>query len=300
MQLALYVSHHLHLGRLRWAAADLEWDPQLLAFRARLEEKFLASVRADAERVLQRVGRSGSLPFSASAREVVDLIYRLIETDSSPSVSRYLEHHGTIAHYSEAVTARAAYQLMEGDFHTFAIPRLSGRAKQILVAIQVGEYGADAPGQELHASLFARTMRELGLNDQPYALINRQGASALAVSNLISTLALRASLIGALVGHLAVFEMTSVEPMARSAAGLRRLGASDGTCRFYDVHVLADSEHEHMAAAMVEALVEDDPTLANDVAFGAAAAIAVEGRYARALLGRWAAQAELIVETAAV
>lgn len=198
------------------------------------------------------------------------------------------------------MTARAAYQLTEGDFHTFAIPRLSGRAKQILVAIQVGEYGADAPGQELHASLFARTMRELGLNDQPYALINRQGASALAVSNLISTLALRASLRGALVGHLAVFEMTSVEPMARSAAGLRRLGASDGTCRFYDVHVLADSEHEHMAAAMVEALVEDDPTLANDVAFGAAAAIAVEGRYARALLGRWAAQAEPIVETAAV
>jgi hypothetical protein len=223
----------------------------------------------------------------------------LIDADDAPSIARHVESQGTLAHAREAVTARAAYQLSEGDFHTFAIPRLPGRAKQLLAAIQAGEYGADAPGRDLHSALFAQTMDALGLDARPYALLDRQPATALAVSNLISTLALRASCAGALVGHLAVFEMTSVEPMARWGRGLRRMGAPEDACRFFDVHVMADAEHEHLAAEMVTALVESAGDAGDDVLFGAAAALEVEHRYADHLLGRWSSTSSLVDAPAA-
>ena len=287
LQLALYLGHHLHLGAWRDRPGAAEWDADLIALRCRLEDEFLAALRHDADELLAGSDRDGVDATELSGVEVVRRMRALIEADTSPSVSSYVRDTGSLAQFRDVVTARAAYQLTEGDFHTFAIPRLPGRAKQLLAAIQAGEYGADAPGRELHAALFAQTMRELDLDDRPYALLDRQGVGSLAVSNLISTLALHASRRGALVGHLAVFEMTSVEPMGRYAAGLRRLGASEAACRFYDVHVLADAEHEHMAAEMVAALVDDEPGLAVDVLFGAAAALAVERRYADELFGGW-------------
>jgi hypothetical protein len=55
----------------------------------------------------------------------------------------------------QIVVHRSAYQLVEGDFHTLAIPRLTGEAKRNLVRIQAGEHGCDAPDREMHSVLFA-------------------------------------------------------------------------------------------------------------------------------------------------
>ena len=52
----------------------------------------------------------------------------------------------------------------------------------------------------------------------------------------------------ALLGHLAVFEMTSTEPSRRYAAGIRRLGGDDLAARYFDEHVEADAVHEQIAA----------------------------------------------------
>jgi hypothetical protein len=93
---------------------------------------------------------------------------------------------------------------------------------------------------------------------------------------------------GALVGHLAVFEMTSAEPAGRYSRGLARMGAPDAARRFYDVHVLADTEHAHLAREMAVTLARDEPPLADDIVFGARCVVATERRFATALLTRWA------------
>ena len=110
--------------------------------------------------------------------------------------------------------------------------------------------------------------------------------------NLMSLFGLHRRLRGAVLGHLAVLETTSSEPMRRYGKGLRRLGLDDATA-FFDEHVEADAVHEQIAVRdMAGALVADEPVLAPDVLFGAAAVIALEAAFARRLidaLGRPAA-----------
>jgi hypothetical protein len=202
-----------------------------------------------------------------------------------------MEAHGTLPQMRDFALHRSAYQLKEGDAHTLGISRLGGRAKQILAAIQAGEYGADEPGRVMHSELFAQTMRGLGLDDRPNTALDQLPASALMVSNLISMFGLNRRWRGALVGHLAVFEMTSVVPMGRYGRALERLGVDEATRRFYDVHVLADAEHERMALDMACSLAEDEPELVDDIVFGAYAVLAVERQFAETLLRSWGALA---------
>jgi hypothetical protein len=84
--------------------------------------------------------------------------------------------------------------------------------------------------------------------------------------------------------------MTSVTPMGRYGAAMRRLGLGDDAARFYDIHVEADVEHAVIAAErMVAPLVATEPQLADDVVFGAEALMGVEDRFTRHLLDRWSA-----------
>ena len=139
----------------------------------------------------------------------------------------------------------------------------------------------------MHAELFATTMSELGLDERLHAYLDQIPASGLLISNLISLFGLNRRLRGALVGHLTVFEMTSVVPMGRYSRALRRMGASEAARRFYDVHVLADAEHEIAALDMAVALADDEPQLTGDIIFGARCAIAAEHMFAATLLERW-------------
>jgi hypothetical protein len=166
---------------------------------------------------------------------------------------------------------------------------LRHEAKQCLVRIQAGEYGADEPGRVMHSELFAQTMDELALDNRPNAYLPDLPASALAVSNVISMFGLNRRFRSALVGHLAVFEMTSVEPMGRYARGLRRMGATDRAARFYDVHVLADAEHEVLVAELAAAHLRNEPTAGRDVLFGASCVVEVERWFAADLFDAWSA-----------
>ena len=280
LQLALYLAAEGHFSEI--GLVD-EWDPALLAFRRQLEDAFVAELRRRVGRDVRRVARRGT--------DLRAAIPELIAADTGPSLSRFMEVHGTLAQMRQVALHRSAYQLKEGDAHTLGIARLRGRAKQILVAIQAGEYGADEPDRVMHSELFAQTMRGLGLDDRPNAYLDHLPASALMVSNLISLFGLNRGWRGALVGHLAVFEMTSVVPMGRYGRALERLGAGPATRRFYDVHVLADAEHEHMALDMACALAADEPQLIDDIVFGAHAVLAVEAEFAATLLRSWGALA---------
>jgi hypothetical protein len=275
LHLALYLCYELHYRGLPGVDDRWEWEPSLLALRATLEERFEAELRT----------------ISARAPDgAIDIALRAIEdADEGPSLSKYLEREGTIEQYLEFVVHRSAYQLKEADPHSWALPRLHGGPKAAMVEIQADEYGG-GEADRIHAALFARAMDALGLDSRYGAYVDHLPAVTLATVNLMSLFGLHRRLRGAIVGHLALFEMTSSLPNRRYANGLRRLGYGEDATAFYDEHVVADAVHENVAAVdLAGGLARQDPTLAPDILWGAAALDALEGRFAEHLLDSWAA-----------
>jgi hypothetical protein len=106
----------------------------------------------------------------------------------------------------------------------------------------------------------------------------------------MSFLGLHRRLRGAIVGHLAVFEMTSPQPNRRYGDGLRRLGFGRDATEFFDEHVEADAVHEAVAAHdLAQGLAVAEPNLVEDILFGATALLRLESAFGRHLLDRWAA-----------
>jgi hypothetical protein len=277
LQLALYVCYELHYRGFDGVDARWEWHPGLLAFRSRLEQAFETAV-------LDLVGHGRALVGS-----VESALWSLVDTARGPSLSGFVSDRATLGQVRELAVHRSAYQLKEADPHTWAIPRLAGGAKAAMVEIQADEYGGGVE-TDMHASLFAVTMAELGLDPGYGAYLDCIPGPTLATVNLISLFGLHRRLRGALVGHLAVFEMTSVGPMARYDAALARLGIGDRGRRFYQVHVEADAHHQLLASSeMAGRLAQDEPELAGDILFGARAVMAVERRFTQHVLGRWSA-----------
>jgi hypothetical protein len=277
LHLALYCCYELHYRGFAEVDSAWEWEPSLLGVRRLLEQAFESDLRAAVECV------------DVGPEQVVPELRRLAVVPQGPSLSAWVADVADLHHVRELAKHRSAYQLKEADPHTWGIPRLTGRAKSVMVLIQADEYGSGDEGA-MHASLFADTMSVLGLDATPNRYLGELPGCTLATTNLISLLGLHRRWRGALVGHLAMFEMTSVGPMGRYARGLRRLGVPEAACRFYDVHVEADRVHQELAAdGMVAGLMSREPGLARQVLFGATALGAVEARFAGRILDRWSA-----------
>jgi hypothetical protein len=226
-------------------------------------------------------------PLTATDEPVDRQLAALVAADDGPSLSSWLAKRGSLEHWREYLAVRSVYHLKEGDPHTFAVPRLSGRTKSAMVEIQADEYGGGSP-ERMHSELFAGMMRDLGLDDGYGALWDDAPAVAFTTVNTMSLFGLHRRWRGAALGHLAVVEMTSSEPSRRYSSGLRRLGFDERTTVFYDEHVEADAVHEQIASVdMCGSLVAAEPALLPDVLLGAAAAIAVDGLTAQRLLGAW-------------
>ena len=278
LHLALYVLYELSYRSFEEVDDGWERDPEVAAVRAELEDVF-------SDALLETVGR-----FSApeDPAEVSRALVSLSEA-ASPPLSRYLAKEASLEHFLEFVIHRSAYTLKEADPHTFALPRITGRAKAALVEIQTDEYGAGRP-ERMHSSIFAATMRAVGLDETYGAYLDRLPGSTLATVNLISMFGMHRRWRGAAMGHLALFELTSAVPNRRYGNGLRRLGYDETATRYYDEHVEADSVHDMIAAYdLAGSLVADSPELAHDVLFGAEALFVLEQRFATALLAAWGA-----------
>ena len=282
LQLALYLCYELHYRGLPGVDERWEWEPSLLALRGELERRFEADLRRQ-------------VPVPPGGR-AMDLALRAIEAaDDTPSLSKHLERDGTLEQFLEFVVHRSAYQLKEADPHSWALPRLSGGPKAALVEIQADEYGGGDP-RRIHAQLFADAMDALGLDSRYGAYVDQIPAVTLATVNLMSMFGLHRRLRGAIVGHLALFEMSSSIPNRRYADGLRRLGLTDATA-FFDEHVVADAVHESIAAVdLAGGLARQDPRLEPDILWGAAALVELDGRFARHLLGSWEAGESSLIE----
>jgi hypothetical protein len=285
LQLALWLAYELHHRGLAGVDDAWEWRPELLAFRAALERPFELAVREQVA-AMPPVAHG---PIDVRLREVLRL-------DDGPSVSRYLEREGTRDTFREFLMHRSAYQLKEADPHAWAIPRLTGAAKVALLEIESDEFGG-GDARWMHSRLFAQSMEALGLDAGVGAYIDVLPGTTLATVNLMSLFGLHRRWRGAIVGHLAGFEMTSCIPNRRYANGLRRLGFDGDALVYFDEHVEADAVHESIAANdLAGSLIQQEPALEDDVLFGARALCALEATFAERLIGAWRAGRSSLVE----
>jgi len=195
---------------------------------------------------------------------------------------------------------RSIYHLKEADPHTWGIPRLDGATKAALIAIQADEYGNGMAGR-MHSELFRRTMRGLRLDDGYGGYLDLVPGITLAISNLMTLFGLHRSLRGALLGHLAVLEMTSSLPNRAYSRGLQRLGGSADARRFFEEHITADALHEQLAANdLCGGLVAQEPDLADDVLFGAACGLHLDDLFANHVLSSWQRGASSLLSQSAV
>ncbi|MFI9341983.1 iron-containing redox enzyme family protein [Streptomyces sp. NPDC052773] len=274
LQLALYLCYELHYRGFAGVDPEHEWDPELLRARAGLEERFLAALRAD-----------------APAHDGVDdaLADLLVEPVDGTGVTHYLRDEGELWMLREYAAHRSLYHLKEADPHAWVLPRLWGRAKAAMAAVEFDEFGGGR-ADRVHARLFADLMADLGLDTTYGRYLEAASAEALATVNMMSLFGLHRALRGALVGHFAAVEVTSSPGSRRLAEAMRRTGAGPAAEHFYDEHVEADAVHEQVVRRdVIGGLLEEEPHLAPDVAFGIDATDFVEDRFARRLLADWRA-----------
>ncbi|WP_051297587.1 iron-containing redox enzyme family protein [Brevibacterium album] len=291
LQLSLFLLYQLHYGPEEWVRGDREWHPGLLAARAVLERALEDELRA-------RIAPPAELPGSGAA--LADLLFSMTADAARPTLATWFSRRADEAQLREFLVHRSLYTLREADPHSWAIPRLRGRAKAALVEIQADEYGGGRPDR-VHAEIFARTMRGLGLDSRPEAYLDLVPAGTLLPMNAMSMFGLNRRLRGAIVGHLAAFEMTSSIPNRHYSRAFGRLGWGSDVREYFDEHVEADAVHEQIAARdLAGGLADEEPALVPDIVFGAAACLFVDDLAGAHLLTRWQAGASSLRCPAAV
>ncbi|SEQ33259.1 iron-containing redox enzyme family protein [Microlunatus flavus] len=292
LQLALWLAYELHYRGLEGVDERWEWHPELLWARGRWEEQLVAGLELGVARPTEEVDVAG----------VVAGLTALAEADGEPSLSKHLMRSATAEQFREFLVHRSLYHLKEADPHSWAIPRLSGQVKGALVTIQADEYGGGV-ASAMHAQLFRALLADWGVATTYGAHLDQVPAVTLLATNVISLLGLHRRWRGALVGHLAAFEMSSSTPNARYARGHRRLGGGEAAARFFDEHVVADAVHEQIALHDLAAgLARVEPALAGDVVWGARCAAYVDTLFAQHVLGAWetgASSLRTVLEVAA-
>ncbi len=274
LQLALHLCYELHYQGLPGVSPDWEWDPELLRLRGALEARFVAALRAN-------------VAGGDDVQAALDTL--LVEPIDVEGVSHYLRDHGDWAQLREYFTHRSIYHHKEADPHAWVIPRLRGRAKAALVAVEFDEFGGGR-AELVHARLYADLLRAAGLPDGYLELIDQVPGSMLAVVNMMSLFGLHRSLRGALCGHFAAAEITTAPSAQRMDQALRRLDAPEACRFFYTEHIEADAVHEQvMRHDVLGDLLEQEPDLAADIVFGIQATEFLEGRFGEQVLGHWKA-----------
>ncbi|WUJ27546.1 iron-containing redox enzyme family protein [Streptomyces sp. NBC_00388] len=274
LQLVLYALYELHYRGFAGVADELEWHPGLLRVRAAAEAVFLRALREDTA--------GGS-----DVQQSVDALLVEPVGDGGQSVSHYLQREGALWQLREYAVLRSLYHLKEADPHLWVVPRLRGRAKAAMVAIEFDEFGAGR-AENIHARLFADLMADLGLDPAYGTYLDLAPAEVLATVNLMSLFGLHRSLRGALVGQFTTVEVTSSPGSRRLAKALRRAGAGKAAQRFYDEHVEADAVHEQVVRRdVLGGLLKDEPHLAPDIVLGIQTTEHLEDRLAGHLLSAW-------------
>lgn len=273
-QIALWALFELHHGGFDDVTDELEWDPQLLIVRRRLEQEFEQELR-------------GRAPDSPERGDFAEDFFAYIAGHDGPSLTLHLERSATREQMRQFLQHKSIYTLKESDHTTWTIPRLPHSIKAAVVELQYDEYGAGDPSR-LHAHLYARGLAASGLSAEYGAYIGQAPLEVLEQNNVMSMFGLNRRLVGASLGFLGAFEATSSAPSRRIAGGLERLGFPTEMTEYYTEHVEADSIHEQLAVRNIcGALIDLDPSQYENIYFGAWACLHVDDRYAERMLKEW-------------
>jgi Iron-containing redox enzyme len=274
LQLALYTCYEMHYRGFTDVDDNWEWNPDLLRFRAELEDRFSTALTADVDS-------------ASGAREAVDAL--LTEPAHGSGPSWFLKDTGTWDQMREYFIHRSVYHLKEADPHAFAIPRLTGQAKASFVAIEFDEYGG-GHGDHVHQKLFADLLEAADLDADYLAYLEQVPGESLALVNLMSMFGLHRSRRAATIGHFAATEITSPPGSQRLVHALERLAAPDACVHFYREHVEADAMHEQVVRHdVIGDLLDREPELEPDLVFGINAFLFLEDKLADHLMSCWTA-----------
>ena len=212
--------------------------------------------------------------------------------DDAPSVSTFIEREATAA------------QVARVHGPPLGVPAQGGRPALVGAAAAVGQRRrrrwsrsrptstATAAPTTIHAELFARAMDAVGLDSTYGAYLDQIPGVTLATVNLMSLFGLHRRLRGAIVGHLALFEMTSSVP----EPPLRRPGCGgSATARTRPSSSTSTSSPTPCTRASPRSISRagsrsQDPRLGADVLWGARALLAIDGRWARHMMAAWEAR----------
>ena len=282
-QLALWILYELHYRGFDGVADDREWDLGLLGLRRTLEGRFETELRDGVRPLLEDLPPDGDLS---------ERLFEFIAADDGPSAASFLQRDASREQMLDFLRERSVQQLKESDPQSFVLPRIDGRAKVALAELQYDEYGGGNPGR-LHATLYADALEAAGLDRGYGAYIDEISALSLASANVMSMLGLNRRLRGAAMGYLAAFEATSSVPSRKIAAGVERVGLPDAVAAYFHEHVEADAVHEQVAVRDIcGSMVADEPSLREDVLFGAACCLHLAALCSSELLERWAPDME--------
>jgi hypothetical protein len=273
LHLALHCAYELHYRGFTGVDDAWEWDSGLLRLRAALERDFLTALRDDC----------------GPARPAAEALGELLTEPAGDGdgVPGRLAEHGERWQLREYAAQRSLYHLKEADPHIWVVPRLWGRAKAGMVAVEYDEFGGGR-ADRIHSALFAALMADLGLETAYGHYTDACPAEMLALTTMMSAFGLHRALRGALVGHFAAVETTSSPASRLLVRALERIGAGPDAVRFYAEHVEADAVHEQVVRReVVGGLLAEEPALDAEVAFGADATAFLEDRLSRRLLAAW-------------
>lgn len=272
LHLALHVCYELHYQGFAGVDPAWEWDIELLGFRTVLERVFLDGIR-------------GAVAQDADVEGLLDELQ--VEASDGGGVTHFLRDDGEWWQLKEYFAHRSIYHLKEADPHAWVIPRLRGKAKAALVAVEFDEFGGGR-ADRAHSRLFADLLTAAGLSPGYLAYLDHVPGCALAVVNMMSLFGLHRSLRGALVGHFASAEITTAPAARRMDEALRRLGGPPECRLFYTEHIEADAVHEQVLRHdVVGDLLEREPELAPDIALGIRATELLEARLAEHIMRYW-------------
>jgi hypothetical protein len=272
LQLALHLCYELHYQGLPGVDPDWEWDPDLLRLRASLERPFEDALRAN-------------VPGGDDV--VTEIAELLVEHVPGSGLSHFFRDEGEWWQLREFFVHRSIYHLKEADPHAWVIPRLRGRAKAALVAVEFDEYGGGRP-ELVHAQLFADLLDAAGLSADYLHYLDDVPACSLATVNMMSLFGLHRRLRGALVGHFAAAEISTGPSAQRMEQALSRLDAPEACRFFYTEHIEADAVHEQVLRRdVIGDLLAHEPELAADMVFGVQATELLERHLADHLLKAW-------------
>ncbi|MBB5897125.1 iron-containing redox enzyme family protein [Kutzneria kofuensis] len=272
LQLALHLCYELHYQGLPDVDPAWEWDPDLLRLRGSMERVFEDALHA-------------AVPGGDDVTGEIDEL--LVEHVPGSGLSHFLRDEGEWWQMREFFVHRSIYHLKEADPHAWVIPRLSGRAKAALVAVEFDEFGGGR-AERVHARLFADLLDAAGLSSGYLHYLDDVPACSLATVNMMSLFGLHRRLRGALVGHFAAAEISTGPSAQRMENALTRLEAPDACRLFYTEHIEADAVHEQVLRRdVVGDLLAREPELAADIVFGIQATELLEQHLADHLLSSW-------------